>query len=180
METSVTQPITRRAPLSALTKLTIAALIAFAGILVFAQAFLGGQFSFEQTILAVVLLLGAGVITTGWRWAPLLGALLCAAIMGGGVEVIINDLRHPEAFRFFAAVLFSVVVTLTGMAARRVRCVCRARDPLRRRCQLDVRATCRWCAGCATSAHARWKATSPHRGVVHGVRQRQGLPVCGV
>lgn len=118
METSLTQPIVRRrAPLSALTKLTIAALIAFAGIIVFAQVFLGGQFSLEQTIFIVVLLLVAGLIATGWRWAPLLGALLCVAIMGGGIEVIINDLKHPEAFRFFASVLFSVAVTLIGIVA---------------------------------------------------------------
>ena len=118
METSLTQhSARRRAPLSALTKLTIAALISFAGVLVFAQVFLGGQFSLEQTIFVVVLLVVAGVIATGWRWTPLLAAVLCGAIMGGGSDVIINDLRHPESFRFFASVLFSVVVTLIGIVA---------------------------------------------------------------
>ena len=62
METSLTQPaVRRRAPLSTLTKLTIAALVTFAGVIVFAQVFLGGQFSLEQTIFVVVLLLVAGI-----------------------------------------------------------------------------------------------------------------------
>ena len=118
METSLTQVRwTQRAPLSALTKLTIAALIGFASLIGYAQAILVGHFSLEQTVFIVVLLLVAGVIAIGWRWAPLLGALLSALIISGDPEIIIHDLTHPEAFGYFVTVLIAVAIALVGIVA---------------------------------------------------------------
>ena len=118
METSLTQPtVRRRAPLSALTKLTITALIGFACLIVYAQAILVGQFALDQTVFVVVLLLIAGVIATGWRWAPLLSAILSALIISGDPTLIIHDLTHPEAFHFFATVLIVVATALVGIVA---------------------------------------------------------------
>ncbi len=117
METSLTQPIARRAPLSALTKLTMTALIGFAGLIVYSQAILFGQFDSAQTVLVVVLHMVAGVIALGWRWAPLLGATLSALILSGDPAVIIHDLTHPEAFHLFVTVLLVVAMALVGFVA---------------------------------------------------------------
>jgi plastocyanin len=118
METSLTQPTVRhRAPLSALTKLTIAALVGFAGLIVYGQAILFGRFDPTETVFAVVLLAVAGGIASGWRWAPLLGALLSALMIGSAPAIIIHDLTHPEAFHVFVTVLLVVALALVGIVA---------------------------------------------------------------
>ena len=118
METSLTHiRWPHWAPLSALTKLTIAALIGFACLIGYGQTILVGQFSLEETIFAVVLLLVASVIAIGWRWAPLLGAMLSGLIISGDPEIIIHDLTHPEAFHFFVVVLIAVAIGLVGIVA---------------------------------------------------------------
>jgi plastocyanin len=118
MATILTQPrVTRRAPLSALTKLTIASLFGFVGVLVYAQTILVGQFSLQETIFALVLLFVAGLIARGWRWSPLLGALISALIIGSNPAIIINDLTHPEAFHFFVSVLVAVAIAVVGIIA---------------------------------------------------------------
>ncbi len=118
METALTQPtVRRRAPLSALTKLTIAALIGFAAFIVYSQVFLFGRFDLAQTVFVLVLLAVAGVIALGWRWAPLLGAMLGALIISGDPALIIHDLTHPEAFHLFVTVLLAVAMALVGIVA---------------------------------------------------------------
>jgi len=118
MEASFTQPtVRRRAPLSALTKLTIAALIGFAGVAVYAKTMVIGPLDLGTAILAAVLLLVAGVIAMGWRWAPLLGALMSILPIVGSLHLIIHDLTHPEAFSLFVTVLLVVATTLVGIVA---------------------------------------------------------------
>ncbi len=118
MEASFTQPtVRRRAPLSALTKLTIAALLGLASVAVYAKTMVVGPMDLSTAILTAVLLLVAGVIATGRRWAPLLGVLMSSLPIVGSLNLIIHDLTHPEAFSLFVIVLLVVATTLVGIVA---------------------------------------------------------------
>src|SRR5689334_13774880 len=65
-----------RPPLSALGKLTAAASIGIAGLLVYMMATIFREFPPPMIVFAVVALAAAGAIARGWRWAPALGAVV--------------------------------------------------------------------------------------------------------
>src|SRR4051794_26140001 len=65
-----------RLPLSTLSKLTIVALAGNALALVYAQLVLVKGFDIGLTIFTGMMLLGAGLVAAGWRWTPLVGALI--------------------------------------------------------------------------------------------------------
>src|SRR5262249_2268490 len=44
----------------------------------------------------------AGMITTGWRWAPLLGAIWCGLMLVMNIQFTVSNLTHPEQFAMFA------------------------------------------------------------------------------
>jgi plastocyanin len=122
LETSMARPYTTARPLlSALTKVTIGGLIGLALALVYVQVVMLGQFELDLTIFAVVMLIVAGINTIGWRWTPLLGALLSGLVVAGNSGPIIYDLTHPEGFHAFAymvvAVAFAVVGVVAGIGA---------------------------------------------------------------
>jgi plastocyanin len=75
----------RRQPLAALGKLTVAALIGLTLLLTYVQV---GIFGFMPplVIFQLVVLIAAGVVAAGWRWAPLVGTLVC------GLLLILNGL----------------------------------------------------------------------------------------
>src|SRR5262245_15148120 len=103
METSMVRPHTiARAPLSALTKVTIAALIGLALALVYVQAFMVGRFELDLTLFATIMVSVACVNAFGWRWAPALGALVSSLVVAANTGPIIYDLTHPEGFHAFA------------------------------------------------------------------------------
>ncbi len=84
MQTHTLWPLAAtRTLLAGLTRLTIAALIGLALALVYAQALLLGAFLPDLTVFATLMLLAAALLTTGWRWTPIVGALLSAMVVAG-------------------------------------------------------------------------------------------------
>ncbi len=103
-----------RRPLPPLTKLTLAAL--FGSILAFSFEFiLLGQLDQEIAIVIAFVLVGCALVATGWRWAPLFGALLIGAITVNNPYLLYN-LSHPANFGFFAATVVNVACSLTAFA----------------------------------------------------------------
>lgn len=118
MDMTAIHPIARgRTRLSALTRLTMAALTGLAGMLVYSQAMLLGGFDVTQTILAMVLLGVVGLMATGWRWVPLVGALLSVLLVSANGDVVIHDLMHPEALHVFVVLLSIVAIALIATVA---------------------------------------------------------------
>jgi hypothetical protein len=126
MQVTTDRGIWSRQPLAALGKLTAAALfgagLAFATLLL--TILLAGAFVLPLLIVAVSLLLVAGIIATGLRWAPLLGALLGLGTLIGGVftqQYFVYHLTHPaEVGPFLLSLLicaFAVVAVGAGIGA---------------------------------------------------------------
>ena len=102
-------------PLAALGKLTVGALIGLGILFGYVQTVFGG-FDPMLTGVAVAMLIVAGVVATGWRWAPALGALLGLAI-GGGLLIpaageIAFALTHPTDSMFIMMVLLLPLLAL--------------------------------------------------------------------
>ncbi len=118
MDTALLQsrPIART-PLTALGKLTIAALVGIAGALAYVQSVIVHEFNPILTAFAGIMLFVAALITTGWRWTPLLGALLSVMVIAGNSGPVIYDLQHPESFHLFAFMVVAVALALTGTVA---------------------------------------------------------------
>lgn len=118
MDTSLVQsrPIART-PLTALSKLTIAALVGIAGALAYLQIVITGELDPTLTVFAAIMLATAALITAGWRWTPLLGALLSVMVVAANSGPVFYDLQHPENFRLFAFMVVAVALALTGTVA---------------------------------------------------------------
>ena len=118
MEASLVQPTARtRTPLSALTKLTMAALIGVALALAYLQLVVISHFRPDLTVFAVVMAIVAGICATGWRWAPLLGALLSILVVVGNLKGVVHDITHPESFHLFAFIVVALALAVVGMIA---------------------------------------------------------------
>ena len=116
-----------RQSLAALGKLTAAALLGAA--LAFAILWLTillatGAFILPLFIVAAALLVVAGIVATGVRWTPLLGALVGLGTIIGGVftqQYFVYHLRHPaEVGPFllsFLICVFAIVAICTGIGA---------------------------------------------------------------
>src|SRR5690242_11686520 len=92
-----------RQPLSALGKLTVAALLGGAILCGVLWSFIGAD-AIGLLIFALVLLLGAGLSAIGFRWTPLFGTLLGGTLLGAFFiqPYVIYHLSSPkEAFNFF-------------------------------------------------------------------------------
>src|SRR5262245_32082300 len=111
MEASITRTPSRirvRRPLAALGKLTAGALVGLGMVFGYAQTLFGG---FDPTLtgVATAMLIVAGVVAIGWRWAPALGAVL-ALVIGGGllvpaISAVVFALTHPTDSIFILMVL---------------------------------------------------------------------------
>lgn len=112
--------------LAPLGKLTVAALLgaalAFATLLL--TILVAGSFVMPLLIVAIVLLVVAGIVATGYRWTPLLGALMGLGTIIGGVftqQYFVYHLTHPaEVVPFLLSLLicvFAVVAICTGIGA---------------------------------------------------------------
>jgi heme/copper-type cytochrome/quinol oxidase subunit 2 len=95
----------------------VAAVVGIALVLVLVQMILIGQLIPPLTIFALLSLVVAAVVATGWRWAPLLGAIWSSLVIGANLENVVHDLTHPEAFRSFALVLIALAVAIVGIGA---------------------------------------------------------------
>jgi plastocyanin len=127
MQVTTQKGVLSRQPLTALGKLTVAALIgetlAFA-ILLLTILLATGSIILPLLIVAVVLLVVASIVATGVRWTPLLGALVGLGTMIGGIftqQYFVYHLTHPaEVGPFLLSLLvcaFAIVAICTGIGA---------------------------------------------------------------
>ena len=88
-----------RQPLSALGRLTAATLLATATIFGAMLLFVLNDAAPMLIPPVLVLLIGAAVIATGWRWTPLVGTallgLLSVALLAPSIGMIVQELRTP-------------------------------------------------------------------------------------
>jgi uncharacterized cupredoxin-like copper-binding protein len=122
MEASMTGMPSRtraRMPLAALGKLAAGALVGLGLVFGYAQTVFGG-FDPMLTGVAVAMLIVAGVVATGWRWAPALGAVLALAIGGmllvPAAGTIAFSLSHPTDGLFILMVLLLPLLALAIIA----------------------------------------------------------------
>ncbi|MFL5661667.1 MAG: hypothetical protein ACJ8BW_09985 [Ktedonobacteraceae bacterium] len=102
-----------RQPLSPLGKLTLAALVGSA-LAFLVQTFLIGEFNIPLVTITELLIIAAGLVATGIRWAPLLASLLSLGITFGSLffqSYTIYHLTHPAEVSFFTVTL---LLTLLG------------------------------------------------------------------
>jgi uncharacterized cupredoxin-like copper-binding protein len=105
-----------RRPLPALSIITAAALVCNALTLICAQVGVIRGFNLPLSVFAGLMLLGAGLVATGWRWAPLVGALLSVPVVALNNQGVRYDLTHPESFFVFALMVALVATALVGCA----------------------------------------------------------------
>jgi heme/copper-type cytochrome/quinol oxidase subunit 2 len=53
----------------------------------------------------------------GWRWTPLLGAIMSSLVVAGNRDAIIYDMTHPENFHLFAYMVVAVALAVIGVVA---------------------------------------------------------------
>jgi heme/copper-type cytochrome/quinol oxidase subunit 2 len=118
MQTPITQSIARtRAPLPALTKLSIAALVGVAVSFVYLQVMLLQRIEMPLPVFSVLALVLAGIVGTGWRWAPLLCAGWSGFMIAGNGSHMVYDLSHPEDTRLFGFVVVLAAILVVGIVA---------------------------------------------------------------
>lgn len=117
MATTMTQPATRpRAALSALTKLTAAAVAGLALVIVELLLLVFG-FDMMPAAIAAVCVILAGLMFTGWRWAPLLAALPGVAIPAMFGPFLLADAGSPAYLPGLLLVGIGALATVSGIAA---------------------------------------------------------------
>lgn len=123
MKTTVRQLVSPRQPLATLGIITVLGLTGCALSSVFLLLQIG-QVIVPIVIVDVFLLVIAGLVATGIRWLPLLGAMDALGTMIGGLvtqQYFSYHLTHPSQVGFFAAALlvyaFGVVSLLGGVSA---------------------------------------------------------------
>jgi hypothetical protein len=108
-----------RTRLSALSKLTAAAVIGFP-LLLSTDFFVHGVNASNLLITGIALIIAAiisGIIvTTRWRWSPLLGVLVYGLVVAGSIPFILNALSLPNETYMFAlnVVLLALSVIAIG------------------------------------------------------------------
>ncbi len=111
----------KRRPLAALGKLTIASLFTMALLFVLFMTLIIGELIPPLLVIAALALVFGGIIAAGWRWAPVLATLLAAAVLAMFWPPMRFSLAHPEesrVFSFMAAIIATLLVAmLTGLAA---------------------------------------------------------------
>lgn len=106
-----------RQPLAGLGKLTVAALVGVALLVLGFMVLAIRTFEPIMVGIAAVPLFAAGIVAIGWRWAPLLGTLvfgLLALLLIGGVREI--ALTHPSG-GLFTLLLLLIPLVLVGLGA---------------------------------------------------------------
>src|SRR5262245_54210102 len=96
---SLSHSIPRR-PLAALGKLALTALIALAALMSYVEVVIFNLAPSGFAFIVIPLLL-AGMTATGWRWAPLLGAMWCGLMLVMNMQFTVSNLTHPEQFPMF-------------------------------------------------------------------------------
>src|SRR5262245_60594675 len=121
-----------RKPLTALGKLTVSALVALAALMVCLEVVVFHLNPVGWLFVGVPLLL-AGLAATGWRAAPLLGAIWCGLMIVTNIPFTIYDLTHPEQFAMFALEVGLDLAMISGVVGGVAATVQNYRNPLTQR-----------------------------------------------
>ncbi len=105
----------RRQPLAALGKLAIATLLGSAAMLVFAQVVSIGQFHPPLTVFAVIMVILAGLVASGRRWAPLLAASWYVIYLALAASRLAFALTHPEDRLSFGGRAVDLALAILGI-----------------------------------------------------------------
>lgn len=107
-----------RRPYTALTKVVLTGLVL--ATLAYASEFLFLGFDREIGIVVGCLTVASVLVATGWRWTPVVGALVAGGILLGNPWLQINLSRPPTSGFFLAAaaqVAFSLIAVGVGLGA---------------------------------------------------------------
>src|SRR5262245_41421715 len=121
-----------RKPLTALGKLSLSALVALVAFMIYLDVVVFQLDPRGWPFIAVTLLL-CGLAATGWRWAPLLGALWCAFFGVMSIPFTSYNLTHPEQLNLFAPELWLDLTLLGGIVGGIAATVQNYRTPLSER-----------------------------------------------
>lgn len=107
--------------LSGLAKLVIGSLVGIALLYVYVQAVLIKKIEMPLPIFQIISLVLAALIAGrpfgGWRWTPLLGAVLSLVLVLGSFQRLVYHLAHPEDLNTFAAQLLMIALLAVGIVA---------------------------------------------------------------
>jgi len=108
-----------RRPVAALGKLTIIAALCLP--LLFSSDLVRHGLTAPGMLFTSIALALAGIVSgliiTGWRWTPLLGAVLYVLILLASVPTVISALSHPGDTYLFAFNVIALALTIVGMTA---------------------------------------------------------------
>jgi hypothetical protein len=109
----------QRRPLTTFGKITLAALLALVVLFVFQQvAIFKAFFPPVGIVQAALTLLIAGIVATGRRWTPAVGALWCGLLVLGSLPMTIHHLGNPgEDILDFVFTLVALLLILIGVVA---------------------------------------------------------------
>jgi len=119
METTLAAPRARsRKPVSALGKLTSAALVVIALDMVYLQAALIGMLIPPLAVFVALGLIFAGLVALGYRWAPVLGVLLSVLMLAmNGVPIVHAVMTPTVSFPMFVLGITMLPATIVGVIA---------------------------------------------------------------
>ena len=121
MATTTMTPRVRfaRRPLAGLGRLTVAALAGTTLVLIGFMILAIGEFDTMLLAIAAIPLIAAGAVAVGWRWAPLLGTLVCGLllallVLGAGREILYTMTHAGGALVPFALLLLPLLSVGVG------------------------------------------------------------------
>lgn len=119
METTLSTPRVRgRKPVSALGKLSIAALIVIGLDLIFLLAYLIGEVIPPLAVFAALSFVFAGLIALGFRWAPVLAVLISALLVAMNFEPMLAAVMSPTvSFPMFVLGATMLPAAIVGIIA---------------------------------------------------------------
>jgi plastocyanin len=86
-------------------------------LLVVLQTAIIGEFVPPLAVFAAVAVIAAGIVAIGWRWAPILGTLICGLVVAMNAQPLMFGLVHPNDFRTFAFDVSALAVAVIGILA---------------------------------------------------------------
>ena len=108
----------QRRPMTPVVKLLLAALLLSAVLFIIQQVVSFGAFFPPVGIIqAAVALVLAGIVTTGWRWAPALASGLNVLAILANFPIIVQDLANPCAVFDFVFTIIALSLTLIVIVA---------------------------------------------------------------
>ena len=115
MEQTIVRPrVLARRPLTALHQVQLAALAGIVLACIYLQAFLVGVMLPPAVLFGVITVAVMAIVATGWRWAPLLGAVWSILLLAANTDVLVYYISHPQMPHEFVFHLILVALCVVG------------------------------------------------------------------